>query len=123
MALPDLVTALSASIGNPAAAAAIAQGAIAALGKDGGPFRSFISVAEAPEPDSARTSDALLGCVFSVKDNVDQVGFTTTCGSRTLENAPRATKDAWIVAALKAAGAVSNSRSVRPAKMRATALR
>jgi aspartyl-tRNA(Asn)/glutamyl-tRNA(Gln) amidotransferase subunit A len=107
MALPELSKALAASAADPAAAAAIAREAAAALGRDGGPFRTFISVAEAPEPDPRRSSDALLGCVFSVKDNIDQVGIRTTCGSRTLENAPLATKDAWIVAALKAAGAVS----------------
>ncbi len=107
MALAELSKALSACAGSPADATAIARAAATGLGRDGGPFHTFISVAEAPAPDANLSSDALLGCVFSVKDNIDQTGFATTCGSRTLENAPAAAKDAWIVASLKTAGAIS----------------
>jgi aspartyl-tRNA(Asn)/glutamyl-tRNA(Gln) amidotransferase subunit A len=107
MPLPSLAEALAAGAGDPGAAAAIARQAAAALGSDGGVHRSFIRIAAAPEPDPARTSDALLGCVFSVKDNIDEAGFPTTCGSRVLEDAPPAAADAAVVARLKAAGAVS----------------
>src|SRR5689334_15157267 len=107
MPLPDLAAALAAGRGEPATAAAIARAAASALGADGGPFHTFISVADAPLPSATRTSDALLGCVFSVKDNIDEAGYPTTCGSRTLEDAPPAARDAAVVAALKAAGAIS----------------
>lgn len=105
MALPDLASALAASAGKPDAAAAIARDAARALAPDGGRFRTFISVADTVEPDPERTSDALLGCVVGLKDNIDAKGFTTTCGSRALDQEPPATKDSWIAAALKRAGA------------------
>ena len=107
MTLPDLAAALAASRGKPATAAAIASDAASALGGEGGRFNTFISVAKAALPSEARRSDALLGCAFSVKDNIDEAGYPTTCGSRTLEDAPPAQKDAAVVAALKAAGAIS----------------
>lgn len=107
MALPDLPAALAACAGRPEAAAALARSAVAGLGSDGGPFKSFIRVADDPAAASGRHSDALLGCLFSVKDNIDEAGITTTCGSKVLADAPPAARDAAVVAALKAAGAIS----------------
>jgi aspartyl-tRNA(Asn)/glutamyl-tRNA(Gln) amidotransferase subunit A len=105
MALPELTQALAAAGGDPAKAAAIARSASADAMPHGGHHYTFISVAAKPQPDPGRQSDALLGCVFSAKDNMDAAGFTTTCGSRLFADAPPATKDSWIVATLKQAGA------------------
>jgi aspartyl-tRNA(Asn)/glutamyl-tRNA(Gln) amidotransferase subunit A len=105
MSLPDLSSALAAASGSPDRAAEIALAAARAVAPDGGPLRSFISVADHVAPDPERTSDALLGCVFSLKDNIDAEGFVTTCGSRVLEQEPPAKTDSWIAAALKRAGA------------------
>jgi aspartyl-tRNA(Asn)/glutamyl-tRNA(Gln) amidotransferase subunit A len=105
MVMPDLDGALAEASGNPAKAIAIARAASAAVGPDGGVFKSFISVDPDPKPDLNRSSDALLGCVFSTKDNIDAAGFRTTCGSRLFADAPRASADSWIVASLKQAGA------------------
>ena len=104
-ALADFATALAAARAAPDALASTARAAVAAIGPSGGPFKSFIAVAAAPAPDPARTGDALLGCLFSVKDNIDAVGYRTTCGSRIFAEAPAAQADSWIVAALKATGA------------------
>lgn len=48
----------------------------------------------------------LHGVPVTVKDNVDVRGARTTCASRVLENEPPATQDAWIVRALRTAGAI-----------------
>jgi aspartyl-tRNA(Asn)/glutamyl-tRNA(Gln) amidotransferase subunit A len=58
-------------------------------------------LAEAGEP----LVGPLVGCIFSVKDNIDVAGTITTCGSRVLENSMPASEDAWIVKALKRSGA------------------
>ena len=105
MALPPLAQALADCAGAPDKAAALAGEAIAAVAPDGGPLKTFIAVAPETAPDPERSSDALLGCVFSLKDNIDVAGFTSTCGSRVLENEPPAAKDSWISNALKKAGA------------------
>jgi aspartyl-tRNA(Asn)/glutamyl-tRNA(Gln) amidotransferase subunit A len=105
MALPKLAQALAAAGGDPEKAAAIARSASSDAMPHGGHHYSFISLAANPEPDPVRRSDALLGCVFSAKDNIDAAGFTTTCGSRLFVDAPPATTDSWIVARLKQAGA------------------
>jgi len=48
----------------------------------------------------------LAGIPVSIKDLCDVAGVTTYAGSRTLRNAPPATRDAQVVARLRAAGAV-----------------
>jgi aspartyl-tRNA(Asn)/glutamyl-tRNA(Gln) amidotransferase subunit A len=48
----------------------------------------------------------LHGVPVTVKDNVDLTGTRTTCASRVMDDEPPASRDAWIVAALRAAGAV-----------------
>ena len=104
MALPDLPTALRLASGDPQKATALARAAAAeAAGRDG--FNAFNSLDLETSPKQDRTSDALLGCVFSVKDNIDVAGLVTTCGSRVFQDDPPAATDAWIVAALRNAGA------------------
>jgi aspartyl-tRNA(Asn)/glutamyl-tRNA(Gln) amidotransferase subunit A len=106
MVLPDLHTALRHVGGDLGKAAALARAAAAAVRPVDPPYHAFISVDPDPKPSAERRSDALLGCVFSVKDNIDVAGVTTTCGSAMLADAPPAASDAWIVKALKRAGAV-----------------
>jgi aspartyl-tRNA(Asn)/glutamyl-tRNA(Gln) amidotransferase subunit A len=48
----------------------------------------------------------LHGVPVTVKDNVHIRGVRTTCASRVLEDEPPATEDAWIVRALRSAGAI-----------------
>jgi aspartyl-tRNA(Asn)/glutamyl-tRNA(Gln) amidotransferase subunit A len=105
MSLIELSAAIAEAASNPGRAAEIAGAAAAAVAPDGGRGKTFIAVAADVAPDPGRASDALLGCVFGLKDNIDAAGFTTTCGSRTLEQEPPAAKDSWIAAALKKAGA------------------
>ena len=105
MALPNLTDSLTMAASDPTKAAAIARAACAAVAPHGGEYRSFISVAAGAAPELNRASDDLLGCVFSAKDNIDAVGFATTCGSGVFAAAPPAAKDSWIVAALKRSGA------------------
>jgi aspartyl-tRNA(Asn)/glutamyl-tRNA(Gln) amidotransferase subunit A len=106
VALPDLASAVAQARSGPDSAERIAAEAIAALQVDGGRFKSFISVAATPTKNVPLTSRELLGCVFSVKDNIDVAGMRTTCGSSVLIDAPPARQNAWIVSALEAAGAV-----------------
>ena len=73
---------------------------------DGGKWKSFISVADDPCVSESLEIDSLLGCLFSVKDNIDVAGAITTCGSNLFAHSPPAVKDAWIVEVLKAAGAI-----------------
>ena len=101
----DLATALRQVAGDPAKAAQLARAAAAAVRPTDPPYHAFISVDPDPRAAADRHSDALLGCVFSIKDNIDLAGFRTTC-SAMLADAPIATADAWIVKALKRAGAV-----------------
>jgi len=105
MALPSLADAIAQASGAPETARTIARAAAAAVAPDGGPLKTFIAVDADVAPDVGRVSDALLGCVFSLKDNIDLAGFTTTCGSRALEHEPPATTDSWVANALKKAGA------------------
>ncbi len=105
MALPGLSAALETTRSEPAKASAIARDAAHLLGTRGGQFNSFITVVRDPTPAVERSSDQLLGCVFSVKDNIDVAGTITTCGSKVLADAPPAAADAWIVKTLKNAGA------------------
>ncbi|MCZ6454525.1 MAG: amidase family protein, partial [Alphaproteobacteria bacterium] len=48
----------------------------------------------------------LHGIPIGVKDIIDVAGWPTRCNSATLRNAPPATADAEIIAALRAAGAI-----------------
>ena len=48
----------------------------------------------------------LHGVPVTVKDNIELAGVTTTAASRVLEDAPPATRDAWVVRALRSAGAI-----------------
>lgn len=105
MMIPDLAQALASSSGNAAKAAALAKAISGTVAPDGGEFKSFIAVDPTPKPDPQRQSDTLLGCMFGLKDNIDAAGFRTTCGARILADAPSATADSWIAAALKGAGA------------------
>jgi aspartyl-tRNA(Asn)/glutamyl-tRNA(Gln) amidotransferase subunit A len=105
MALPSLSNALETTRTKRSSAREIAMNAIASL-KGQEEYKSFISVADDCEPAADRKSDALLGCVFSLKDNIDAAGMRTTCGSRVFADAPPATEDSWIAAALKRAGAI-----------------
>jgi aspartyl-tRNA(Asn)/glutamyl-tRNA(Gln) amidotransferase subunit A len=82
-----------------------ARAAVAAIKASPDTLNTFIALADAPTPESSRSSDQLLGLTFSLKDNIDAIGFQTTCGSRALADAPPATTDSWIAAALKGAGA------------------
>lgn len=106
-ALPSLPEAIRSVAGDArkafALARAAAEAAAAGLADE---RRSFIKVAPSPATAAGAVSGPLSGCVFSVKDNIDIAGQVTTCGSRVLEAAAPAAKDAWIVKALKAAGAI-----------------
>jgi aspartyl-tRNA(Asn)/glutamyl-tRNA(Gln) amidotransferase subunit A len=103
MALPDLPSSLRLAQSDPQAARTLARNAADAVRE--GEFNTFISVDLTVEPKPDRTSDALLGCVFSVKDNIDVAGLVTTCGSRVFQHAAPAGSDSWIVAALRDVGA------------------
>lgn len=60
---------------------------------------------------AGRALPPLAGLVISVKDLFDIAGLPTTCGSRILWNAAPASRDAAIVARLRAAGAVIIGRT------------
>ena len=105
MALPSLSSTLDLTRSKRATAREVAEDAIASLATQE-EFKSFISVARSGAPSPGRKSDALLGCIFSLKDNIDVAGMRTTCGSRVFADALPATEDSWIAAALKNAGAV-----------------
>ena len=102
--LPSLTDAIAMAGSDPRRALSIALEARAQLRQPGGEARSFISSASI-ESVERLTDGPLLGCVYSVKDNIDIAGMRTTCGSRVLENSPPSSEDAWIVKALNAAGA------------------
>jgi aspartyl-tRNA(Asn)/glutamyl-tRNA(Gln) amidotransferase subunit A len=105
MTLPSLAKALDLARSKRASAEEIAKEAIASLARHK-EFNSFIDIAEDVAAQPARDSAALLGCVFSLKDNIDLAGMRTTCGSRVFADAPPVSKDSWIAAALKNAGAI-----------------
>jgi len=65
---------------------------------------AFISLDPTPADVAPPASGPLAGAVFSVKDNIDVAGVTTTCGSRVLEHASPARDDAAITASLRALG-------------------
>lgn len=77
---------------------------------------SDTALRQADAADALRRSDKvadkpLLGLPISVKDLFDVAGEVTTAGSVVLADAPPATKDATIVARLRAAGAVILGRT------------
>jgi aspartyl-tRNA(Asn)/glutamyl-tRNA(Gln) amidotransferase subunit A len=104
MILPSLAQALATVGDDRSRALALARAAADEVRRSGSEARSFISVAEDSAIGGGLTTGSLLGCVFSVKDNIDVRGFATTCGSRLFENR-RPASDAWVVTALQAAGA------------------
>jgi aspartyl-tRNA(Asn)/glutamyl-tRNA(Gln) amidotransferase subunit A len=105
MALPSLAEALATIDGDPSRAAMLGRTAANEVRLSGDKAHAFISVAEESAIGDPPSAGPLLGCVFSVKDNIDVRGLPTTCGSRLLENR-RPDADAWVVAALQAAGAL-----------------
>ena len=105
MTLPSLADAMHLARSKRASAAEIAKDAIVSLARHR-EFNSFIDIAQDAAAQPVRSSDALLGCVFSLKDNIDVAGMRTTCGSRVFADAPPASEDSWIAASLKNAGAI-----------------
>lgn len=83
--------------------------------------RSFLIVhresarAEAARSDAVRARGESLGPLagipISIKDLFDEAGYTTTAGSRVLQDRPPAAKDAPAVASLRAAGATIVGRT------------
>ena len=73
-------------------------------------LRSEAALAEAARLDAARrrgeAAGPLAGVPFAVKNLFDVAGATTVAGSRLLADAPPATRDATVVARLRAAGAI-----------------
>jgi aspartyl-tRNA(Asn)/glutamyl-tRNA(Gln) amidotransferase subunit A len=104
MRLPKLAEALAEAAADPGRASRLARAAADAVRPHGGDSRSFISVAEDAALGAPLPAGPLLGCIFAAKDNIDVAGLPTTCGSRLLEGVVP-DRDAWIVAALRAAGA------------------
>ena len=105
MAVPSLPDTLELVRSKRASAGEIARSAMASLSQDR-QFNTFIDIAERAEALPSRNSEALLGCIFSLKDNIDLAGMRTTCGSRVFADAPPASENSWIAAALKNAGAI-----------------
>ncbi len=68
------------------------------LARDGGAYALLLDEAGA-------SSGPLAGVPIAVKDLIDVAGVRTRCGSRIREDAPPATSDAPVVAALRRAGA------------------
>ncbi len=105
MPIPSLSRAIADAGGDPGRATALARTAAAEVRRNDRQTHSFISVIEESSIGAAAPSGPLLGCVFSVKDNIDVRGSATTCGSRLLED-NRPSQDAWIVTKLQGAGAL-----------------
>lgn len=97
-------------------AVAVAQAALARIAAEDGRLNSFTSVtaeralAEAAAVDAARARGEslppLAGVPFAVKNLFDVQGLVTTAGSRIERDRPPAAADAFLVARMKAAGAV-----------------
>ena len=111
----DYAAAYRAKRTTPSAVAERALAAIEAFDRQDPPMRLFIAVhaddVRAQAADSTRRLAAgqprsiLEGVPVAVKDEFDVVGYQTTCGTSFLGRVP-ATKDALVVARLRAAGAV-----------------
>ena len=104
MSVRSLAQALAEVGGDRSRALALACAAADEARHNNSRTHSFISVVEDAEIGANLAAGSLLGCVFSVKDNIDMRGLATTCGSRLFENHRPAT-NAWIVTALQSAGA------------------
>lgn len=100
-ALSDCIASVD---GDPKRAVALARRAAAAVREGDRDIHAFITVVDDPALGDDPAAGALLGCIYSVKDNIDVGGLPTTCGSRLLEDR-RPADDAWVVTALKAQGA------------------
>src|SRR3954453_10500119 len=104
MTLPPLAKALAEAAAAPRRAVEMARAAANSVRPKGGASHSFISVVDDAALQTPPRPGPLLGCVFAAKDNIDVAGLPTTCGSRLLEGVVP-NRDAWIIAALRAAGA------------------
>jgi aspartyl-tRNA(Asn)/glutamyl-tRNA(Gln) amidotransferase subunit A len=67
------------------------------------PHNAVVHVCASPE---AAAAGPLSGVALAVKDLIDVAGVPTRCGGAVLADAPPASRDAAVVAALRAAGAV-----------------
>lgn len=104
MSLPELTQSLAACDNRPEEALALARAAAQAVRTCDPDPHSFISLVPPPEITKDLRPGPLLGCIFSVKDNIDIQGVPTTCGSRLFEDS-LAYSDARAVQILKDAGA------------------
>jgi aspartyl-tRNA(Asn)/glutamyl-tRNA(Gln) amidotransferase subunit A len=104
MGIPSLSEALASVGGDPKRAAALARSAAQEAQRNDGERHAFISIVDDSTIHDALAAGPLLGCIFSVKDNIDVRGLPTTCGSRLFED-HRPSSNAWVVSALQAAGA------------------
>src|SRR5262245_1891118 len=99
----------------------VEQALAAIAAPDGEGARAFLKVhrdsalAAADRIDADRKRGAALhvlaGVPISVKDNIDEAGHVTRAGSKVLDGAPPATRDAVLVGRLRAAGAVIVGRT------------
>ncbi len=97
-------------------AAALVDRSMARIAAVDGDVRAFCRVVEASARIDAEACDAeaeagrwrgrLHGIPVAIKDVLDVAGLPTCAGSPTRADAPPAGADAWIVAALRAAGAI-----------------
>lgn len=85
---------------GPVDAGRLLQAQQAAIARQQGALNAFIAVDVAAQP--AAGSSPLAGSSFAVKDNIDVAGLPTAAGLRALSRP--ATRDAPVVARLKAAG-------------------
>ena len=95
---------------NPGDAAAALRERVERSERLNGELRAFISLA--PVDDAAwppASKGPLAGVALAVKDNIDCVGFTTTCGSAFYRHEPA--QDAPPVARLRAAGATVTGKT------------
>jgi aspartyl-tRNA(Asn)/glutamyl-tRNA(Gln) amidotransferase subunit A len=90
--------------GDHGRATALARAAASELRHSPDNSHSFISIADDSAIGDGVAAGPLLGCVVSVKDNIDVRGLPTTCGSRLFED-HRPDSDAWVVTALQKVGA------------------
>lgn len=110
---PGLVERLSAAVRNGRLSARqVAQATLDRIARHDGALKAFVSVEaesalmQADALDKARPDLPLAGTPLAVKDIIDVAGVPTRAGSRAMQEAPPAPKDAEIVARLRAAGAI-----------------
>lgn len=119
MTLSELARALQA--GKISSRELVEQSLAAIEDPQGEGVRTFIGVhrqealAAADLVDAGRkrgvTLPVLAGLAISIKDNIDEAGVVTRAGSKVLEGAAAATRDALVVERLRAAGAVIIGRT------------